>query len=202
MKPIPADWYDEEYFTGPTKSNYQPYGPGDWADWLTDMVMAYLDPSNVLDVGCAYGLVVDRLQLRGIPAHGFDHSEFAISRASPRIRDTVWVGDAADPAAWSVGPVDLVLCTEVLEHLTPDQARAFLENAYQHAERALVLVTTPSHPEVAEGDESHINIAPMKWWMDLIRSVGWQIHRTALNEDPRSHRMKWAGRFLLLRQPQ
>lgn len=202
MKPVDASFYDEAYFNGPTKSNYNPYGPGDWADWLTDMVVAYLDPRDVLDVGCAYGLVVDRLQKRGVPAHGFDISEYAIGHAPYRILDTVWVGDAADPEAWAVGPVDLVLCTEVLEHLTPRQAKAFFQNAYAHAERALVLVTTPSHPEVAEGDESHINIKPMEWWQDLIRKTGWEIEDAPMNNDWRAERMKWAGRFLLLRRPQ
>lgn len=201
MRPVDASFYSYDYFNGPTKSNYNPYGPGDWADWLTDMVLAYYDPVDVLDAGCAYGLVVDRLQRRGCPAHGFDISEYAIGRATRRIADTVWVGDVADPAAWQVGPVDLVLCTEVLEHLVPKQAEAFMANAYRVAQRALLLIATLSHPEEAEGDESHVNVQPMEWWIELAEKAGWIVDPArAINADPRAERMKWAGRFLLLRR--
>ena len=203
-KPIPAEFYDEAYFTDGSKSNYQPYGPGTWADWLADMLVEHLvpHPSSVLDVGCAYGYVVERLWFRkGIQAWGFDISEYAINVQG--LKGRTWVGDASKPEGWhQVGRgVDLVLSTETPEHLTEEQSQAFMALAFEHGRRALLLIATGDH-ESSDGDASHVNIKPMTWWEDLARNAGWVVDDASLfNTDWRSSQMGWAGRWLYLTKP-
>lgn len=200
MKPIDADWYDREYFEGPTKSTYQPYGPGDWADWLVDMVTEKLNPTSVLDVGCAYGFTVERLLRRNIQAWGFDHSDFAV-RSAGLGPDRIWRGDVADVLAWR--DADLILCTEVLEHLTDTQAHTFFRHAYAFGDRVLILVTTIENQH-ADEDESHINLKTIAQWSAMAAEAGWDEseHRSQeFNQDWRSEKMDWAGRFMFLYKP-
>lgn len=194
---IAPEWYDREYYEGPTKSEYQPYGPGDWADWLSEMLMEHLHPTSVLDVGCAYGFVVERLLWHDVQAHGFDHSSFAVQRTALSGAH-IWRGDVADPAAWR--NADLILCAEVLEHLTDEQAAAFFALAARFGSRGLVLVTTEG-TEHSDTDESHINLKPIEAWQEMARR-DWELgDATAFNTDVRSVSMGWAGRFMLLSRP-
>lgn len=201
-EPVPADFYDRDYFTTGEKSNYAPYGPGTWADWIVDMVMQHTSsrPSSVLDVGCAYGFLVERFwNKRGIPAWGFDISRYAIEEQG--LFGRTWVGDCTDPSVWRA--VDLAICTEVGEHLTPSQGRQLLENGHQFADRFLLLIAVDlgegdptHHPET---DGSHINVVPMAWWEQVAQEVGWKVNdASAFNDDWRSSQMEWSGRWLNL----
>lgn len=200
MKPVPADYYDRAYFTDGTKSHYKPYGPGSWADWLVQMVVQYLEPrpATILDLGCAYGYVVERFNRAGIDTKGFDISRYAVEEQG-RAPARMWVGDVADPNAWVV--TDLALGTELAEHLTPAQARAMLMNGHAFSSRMLLLVAVDlgAYDAGADGDGSHIHVVPMAWWEEEARAVGWTVADAShFNEDRRSREMGWAGRWLYL----
>lgn len=196
-EPIPGSFYDADYYTAGTKSSYGPYGPGHWADDLASMVIEYLAPDSLLDVGCAYGYIVERMRVQRIDAWGFDVSAYAI--ANSVIPSSTWAGAAEDPEAYSDLHVDLVLATEMAEHLVPAQARAFLRNAFAHADRMLLLVALDlgSDGDPTEGDHSHINFRPLEWWLAELLDAGWNIGDAGrFNEDPRSVQMGWGGRFI------
>jgi SAM-dependent methyltransferase len=200
---VPAAFYDTEYFNAGTKSNYKPYGPGNWAEQAVDMIYGNLDPkpTSMVDVGCAYGFLVERMWNGwGVSSWGFDISEYAINEKGYWAR--TWVGDAADPDAWDRIPttdhkVDLVVSMETPEHLSERQAKAFLELAHEHGNRALLLIAIPGEGE--DGDLSHINVKPMSWWEDAAQAAGWEVSDSSLfNNDWRSSQMGWAGRWLAL----
>lgn len=200
-QPLTGSIYDRDYYIGGTKSAYSDYGPGGWADDLTALVLE-LRPDSVLDVGCAYGFVVQRLRALGIEANGFDISEFAIGRGDSSY---LWIGDAADETSYIA--CDLILASELPEHLTEAQARLFLRHARRFGRRALLLICVDTSevdhgPAPDAGDVTHINVRPMPWWVREAREAGWQIgDSTQINADPRSEAMAWAGRFLYLEQP-
>lgn len=198
---VDPEFYDEAYYTDGSKSNYSPYGAGAWADWIVDMVMAHVDyPQSVLDVGCAFGFLVDRFwNKKGVPAWGFDVSQYAIEEQG--LYGRTWVGDCTDPRAWR--SVDLALACELGEHLTPDEAYRFLENALEFSNRLLMLVAVdlgnedPTHPP--EKDGSHIHVVPMEWWERAALETGWSLgDASAFNDDWRSGQMGWSGRWLYL----
>lgn len=196
VQEIDGSFYDREYFNDGTKSNYGPYGPGDWSRRLADMIMLHLEPKSVLDVGCAYGFIVKHLRDDGIPAWGFDISEYAISQSV--IPEQTWVGTAEHASSYDpVDSIDLLLSTEVLEHLTPRQVRAFLQHAHI-ARRALLLVAI-GEPNEQEKDKSHITIEKMDWWDREFRRAGWEpADASAFNDHEFSQQMGWSGRFVLL----
>lgn len=209
MDVVPADFYDEEYFTAGTKSNYAPYGPGDWADGLADMIVAYDHPGSVLEAACAYGYLVEALRARGVDARGFDISAYAIGRAHARgLGDVTEIADASEPLTWPDGTVDLFVASELGEHLTPAQASAMLSGARDVAKRALLLIAMyPDDTSIdkindaigAEKDKSHINLASVGWWTEQARAAGWTpIIDERFNDDARSRRMEWSGRFFYL----
>jgi len=196
-EPIPGSFYDADYYTAGTKSSYGPYGPGHWAVDLTVMVVEYLAPDSVLDVGCAYGYIVERLRRVKIDAWGFDVSAYAISQSV--IPSSTWVGAAEDPNAYGDTQVDLALATEMCEHLVPAQARAFLRNAYAHADRMLLLIALDlgGDGDPTEGDHSHINFRPLEWWLAELLDAGWNIgDASRFNDDQRAIQMNWNGRFI------
>lgn len=198
---IPAEFYDKEYFTAGTKSNYAPYGPGDWASALASMV-ARLKPTSVLDVGCATGLVVKELRDRQIPAWGFDISEWAVANA---VTPEVYLGRAENPDSYK--SVDLITAFELPEHLTPVQAAKLFENARDNSLRMLCLIAAVRDGEempdlTHEKDKSHINIQPIGWWRKLATETDWTILSTdRFDNDPVALRMGWSGRFLYLGDP-
>lgn len=99
-----------------------------------DDVAAYsarLAPTRVADVGCGTGHLlaavaaaapsVDRLV-------GLDRSAAAVARARALLPEATFFTDSAPSTGiQALGPFDLVLCCEVLEHVTnPEEIRDFL----------------------------------------------------------------------------
>jgi SAM-dependent methyltransferase len=195
---VDPSFYDELYYTDGSKSNYAPYGPGTWADWIIEMVLEHLPrPHSVLDVGCAYGFLVERFLRVGVQSWGFDISQYAIEEQGYFGR--TWVGDCTDPDAWVA--VDLALACELGEHLTPDQAHQMLTNAHSFSSRLLMLVAVDlgEYDPHEENDGSHIHVVPMTWWEEAAREAGWTVSdASAFNEDRRSGEMGWSGRWLYL----
>jgi len=102
----------------------------------------------VLDLGCGNGTFLSLFRGRGWRLYGTDFSPtgIAIAReAFPEIQ--FFLADSTSPAGdmlERVGPVDLILSTEVIEHLY--DPRGFLRNAYQLLKPGGRLVlSTPYH---------------------------------------------------------
>ena len=93
--------------------------------------------SNVLDAGCGDGTLSNRLAERGIEVVGVDISSVALSHIeAKRVVGSVGQLPFRDSA------FDLVLCTEVLEHLPVDVYPQALGELERVASRH-ILVTTP-----------------------------------------------------------
>lgn len=100
------------------------------------LILEVLEPRSILDVGCGHGHLV-RMLKNDAP----DLSVIGIDKSiSPSLCDV------ADPSMWHFWPrVDLVICREVLEHLTVREVRVAVTNLCRLSER-LVYVTTRFHP--------------------------------------------------------
>lgn len=154
-----AEDYDDSY--------YQSYGeidqPYDWASphWRTfftmvaDRIRAITNPSSVLDVGCARGLLVQALSEHGVDAHGVDLSRHAIETADPDVAARLSVASAQEVT----GCWDLITCMEVLEHMAPSDAEQAIDSMCAASDRVL-LSSTPSH----FSDPTHINVREPAGW--------------------------------------
>lgn len=192
---IPASFYDEEYFNAGTKSNYKPYSPDIWARKLARMIHEHTNARSVIDVGCAYGYIVAVLRERGVEAYGFDVSEYAIRQSvAPAY---TWVGSADDRGSYRLDAVDLIVSTEMLEHLSERQIRMFLENA-KVAKEMVLLFGVDGGKEMNE-DGGHVTFHAKEWWERIFVDHGWSIEdASGLNGAAISQSMGWSGRFFVL----
>ena len=107
--------YDDQYY-----ENYNGMAYGRTEEWLTffgnisDSIIETLRPQTVLDVGCAYGLLVETLRDRGVEANGMDISAYAIDQARPDLAEYLTVGSILDPIQQRY---DLLVSIEVIEHI-------------------------------------------------------------------------------------
>jgi SAM-dependent methyltransferase len=175
---------------GPLGTVSDDYGPGyfdthlgsdaeyDWdsPEWRTfftnvaDRIVAITNPSSVVDVGCASGLLVQALRERGISCDGIDISAHAIDRASPSVRAHLRVAGAEN----LVGNWDLVTCIEALEHMSSDAAERAIDVMCRASDRVLVSTTPGNFAE-----PTHINVREPAAWAAAFAERGFSAARTS-----------------------
>jgi SAM-dependent methyltransferase len=106
------------------------------------IIMDVFQPSYVLDVGCGPGHLVAMLRMLGGLAEGIDVS------ATPEMeRRGIWRGDIV--GQHPCFHADVVICREVLEHLTVRHVRKAVTNLCALSSR-YCYVTTRFHPNPAD----------------------------------------------------
>jgi hypothetical protein len=152
-------------------------------------IVSDLRPATALDVGCALGLLVEALRDRGVDAHGFDVSEYAIAQVREDVRPYCRVADLLTPLS---GHFDLVTCIEVLEHLPAESADAAVANICSVTDDVLFTSTPDDFRE-----ETHVNVRPPEYWAELFGRHGFardvSFDGTFL--------AGWATRYRRLREP-
>jgi SAM-dependent methyltransferase len=93
-------------------------------------VVRELNPAEILDVGCGEGYTLAALRAGGIccPMSGIDFSAEAIEQAKQRVPDATFEVEDALVVAEAGRKYDLVVMTEVLEHIpSPERMLPVLE---------------------------------------------------------------------------
>jgi len=139
--------YDEHYFTGEWREGGNDYSletrrkiEGKNPQNIKDA----FSPECVLDLGCGPGALMHLLDEIGVRTYGIDFSEGAQKVAPPSVKDRIHVGSVTDFHDFGV-KFDLVVCRELLEHLTILQVRKTVANMARLTTR-FVYVTTRFHP--------------------------------------------------------
>jgi SAM-dependent methyltransferase len=142
---------------------------GHWAAFFreqADNIIRQFHPRTVLDAGCAKGFLVQALRERGVEAHGFDTSEYAIANAVEAVKPYVKVGSLTEPIE---GRYDLVTCIEVIEHLEPAELPRAVASLCAVTDRIL-LSSTPDGEQY--GEPSHLSLRPPEEWAALFSDAG------------------------------
>ena len=145
-----------------------PYGRND--QWrrhfglIADGIVARIQPTRVLDAGCAFGLLVEALRERGVEAFGVDISEYAIANVPEPMRAFCRVGSIADPFP---DCYDLIVSIEVLEHMAPADADAAVANFCGHADDLLFSSTPTDFRE-----PTHVNLRTSEVWAEQFARLG------------------------------
>lgn len=73
-------------------------------------------------------------------------------------------------------PADLVVSTDVLEHIEPDKLPAVLRHLRELTQRALfaVVATRPASKFLSDGRNAHILLQDGAWWLETITAYGFQ----------------------------
>jgi 2-polyprenyl-3-methyl-5-hydroxy-6-metoxy-1,4-benzoquinol methylase len=135
-----AEWYDEQYRLQPRKYDSHYSGSVYLPVWKA--IGDRLDrTAAVLEVGCGTGQLAQLLIGREIQHYtGFDFSDYAVELARKRVPHAEFhIADARTTSLLTQARYDVVVCTEVLEHL--DEDLGLLHALKPHAR---VLATVPN----------------------------------------------------------
>ena len=169
-----------------------------WEHFLGDVadhILRDIHPTTVLDAGCGFGLLVALLRQRGIAAYGIDISEHALQNLFPEAQPYCQLGSITGQTAFTVPfpeNYDLILCIEVLEHLSPREAEFAIANLCQHT-RDIIFSSSPFDYTEA----THLNVQPPETWAALFAGQGFY-RDTDFDASFVSH---WAARWRRLDEP-
>jgi cyclopropane fatty-acyl-phospholipid synthase-like methyltransferase len=156
---------------------------------IAERIVSDIHPSSVLEAGCAFGFLVEKLRQQGVEAWGFDISEYAIQNVHPSMQAYCWVGSITDPLPRRY---DLIITMEVIEHLTkPDGERA-VANLCRFSDDILFSSTPLDYQTV-----THVNVQPPEYWAQQFGRQGF-FHDVDFDA---SFITPWAARFRRRNEP-
>lgn len=162
--------YNKDYFSGKSSFFYK-LGYGRFAGFYFDGILKplkkYIGSSQnkkVLDVGCAYGYILDRFPA-SFKKYGLDVSDYAIEIAKKRLpHANLRVWNTEDPFPFEDNFFDYITCNDILEHLEkPEKA---LKNIFKVLKREGILYVNSPNLNVirkkifayADKKEHHISL--------------------------------------------
>jgi SAM-dependent methyltransferase len=148
QKPVESGHYDSEYFTGDWRAegnNYNLETRRQIEAKNPFLIKDVFQPKKVLDLGCGPGALMHLLWELGVDVEGVDFAESSRQLATPQVRDGITVGYVGDPSIKPANAYDLVICREVLEHLTVLQVKQTVANMVRMTSK-FIYVTTRFHP--------------------------------------------------------
>jgi SAM-dependent methyltransferase len=169
QKPVGSGHYDSEYFRGDWRAegnNYSLETRRQIEAKNPFLIRDVFQPKKVLDLGCGPGALMHLLWELGVDVEGVDFAESSKALATSQVTDRISVGVVTDASLKPANAYDLVICREVLEHLTVLQVRQAVSNMARMTSR-FIYVTTRFHPNPAslldfttqfDVDPSHITL--------------------------------------------
>lgn len=123
-------------------------------------------PSNLLDVGCGRGEILDFAEGRGITAQGIETVPALCDG------DRVIHGDIC-AIPFEDNAFDYVTCYDVLEHLPPGTEQKALDELGRVCNGVLYISTNDRPSSLPDGTDLHINKRPQhEWHADIARRWG------------------------------
>lgn len=174
--------YGSDYFHG-VGSNYPTAGYESTSlmhfQGYVDFVLS-LSGYNIkwLDVGCAYGVLVNYAYKAGIDAYGVDVSNYAVRKGRkifPEISDRLLVCGVENLLElFDKESLDVISLLEVLEHLHyPKQSLTLVSQVVKKG--GYLLITTPVLKSTQDKDETHVNIRSLKYWTQTLKELGFSV---------------------------
>jgi SAM-dependent methyltransferase len=117
----------------------------------------------IAEIGCGQGYLTYALNRAGYRAIGVDISETVISLARKRFGDHYFHGELADLVRSPQNRPALMVCTELIEHLT--DPIGFMQMALEHLEPGGELLITTPHKRAGEVGVWDTDLPPVHlWW--------------------------------------
>jgi hypothetical protein len=132
-----------------------------WAPTVIDLARRF-GAFSILDYGAGQGSLGKALRMAGLHCRDYD----------PAV------------PGWDQPPgfADLVVSTDVLEHIEPDRLDAVLAHIRGLARKAVFLVisTRPAQKRLPNGNNAHLIIEGKQWWRARVQRAGFRIRRAPM----------------------
>lgn len=125
---------------------------------------AHYQPKTTLDYGCGENKLAESLK-----------GEFRVSGYDPGI----------SACAKMPKPCDMVVCTDVLEHVEPLKLDAVMDHIWRLTGRVgyFVISTKPANALLPDGRNAHLTIRTPEWWREAFAGKGWTIVKEHVGKD-------------------
>lgn len=158
-------------------------------DQIAAGIVRDINPTSVLDAGCALGFLVEGLRSRGVEAFGIDVSSYAIDRVHESVKAYCSRRSLVEPLERRY---DLIVCIEVLEHVDRADIDRVVENLCGHTDDIIFSSTPFDYRE-----DTHVSVRPPESWAELFFRHDF-VHDV---EYDASFVTPWAVRFRRRRDP-
>lgn len=182
-----ANFYNEEYFEGTSKSGYGgQYREMEFGE-KTDRVANFIHNNfvgPVLDVGCAYGYLVSALGRLSMEAQGIDISEYAVSKpaagAEGKLRTMDITKDKLEdpPFGMLLGRFNTVVSIQTLEHIPLEYIPIVVQKLCRISMQT-IYIECPTwfddlHPDhrATQADKSHVSFYSASFWISEFHRNG------------------------------
>jgi hypothetical protein len=130
---------------------------GKWAPRVWTFAQS-IGAASILDYGCGKGSLKGELQAFG-GANVYEIREY----------DPAIAGKDAPPA-----PADLVVCTDVLEHVEPESIDEVFADLVRLANKAVLVAVAcrAGKRKLADGRPDHLTVQPPLWWARRASKAG------------------------------
>lgn len=159
----------------------QPQGYGGkgskWAQAVVDLHSRY-GGTSILDYGCGQGTLG--------------------RTARPLLPEVRWLD--YDPAIKGKDRLpemaDIVVCTDVLEHIEPEKLDSVIAHLFSLSRRALfaVISVVPSAKTLPDGRGAHLTVQPATWWRSRMRADGFTLAGVKVRPSGKASK-EWAPIF-------
>lgn len=147
-------------------SEYRVCSPGENA--VARFTSIESERGSILDIGCGTG----RASV-GLKASGFDPFliDFTENSRDPGASGLVFL--CRDVVHDELPHTEFGFCTDVMEHLPPEQVDDALRNILSSCGRVFFTISTvPDAMGVLIGKELHLTVKPYEWWEEKLISLG------------------------------
>lgn len=167
---------------------------------LSNLIYDWAQPESACDFGCGNGFLLSFLSEKGVQITGVDGSLTALKFVEPAVGPRLLIRDLS--IEQFVGLFDLVISTEVAEHLPKIRSRIFVQNLARAARKNIVF----SAAKPGQWGDGHINCQPREFWLKLFGKENWFYDEDATIELQSSLRrspgimenLPWVDNLLLL----
>jgi hypothetical protein len=127
---------------------------------VRDLIEHYR-PATILDYGCGENKLAESLA----PAH-------RVSGYDPGIPER----------AKMPKPCEMVVCTDVLEHVEPAKLDSVLDHLHRVTGKVgyFVISTKPANAVLPDGRNAHLTVQPSDWWLARLAQQGWKLERASM----------------------
>lgn len=144
-----------------------------WQHWMPFVRGEVGADARWLDLGCAYGFLVEEARQSGFRAVGIDASLFAVAQARRFAGAAAgWLGAGhAERLPFADASFDVVSAFDLLEHV-PDPERVLAEVARVLRPGGLFLGATPDPLRFGREEPTHVAERVPSYWIDTLERVG------------------------------